>query len=137
MPPKTFKYYVDDSQARFENKQKPLQVLEILNKPDSPIQYTIEFENNQKQLNVLDITITNNGTDSVDFKIVRKRDFTNVQIKSNSNMACNISISFFKGFSSRAYKICLERYIDEEIQSTYSQRLVMKENLCKRYQTIN
>ena len=76
MPPKTFKYYVDDSQARFENKQKPLQVLEILNKLDSPIQYTIEFENNQKQLNVLDITITNNGTDSVDFKIVRKRDFT-------------------------------------------------------------
>ena len=135
MPPKTFKYYVDDSQARFENKQKPLQVLEILNKPDSPIQYTIEFEN--EQLNFLDITITNNGTDSVDFKILRKPEITNVQIKSNSNMAPNISISFFKGFSSRAYKICLERYIDEEIQSTCSQRLVMKENLCKRYQTIN
>ena len=56
--PKTFKRYVDDSHARFENKQKSLQFLEILNKQDSSIQYTIEFENNQKQLNFLDITIT-------------------------------------------------------------------------------
>ena len=60
--PKTFKRYVDDSDARFENKQKSLQFLEILNKQDSSIQYTVEFENNQKQLNFLDITITNNGT---------------------------------------------------------------------------
>ena len=59
--PKTFKHYVDDSHARFENKQKSLQFLEILNKQDPSIQYTIEFENNQKQLNFLDITITNNG----------------------------------------------------------------------------
>ena len=70
--PKTFKRYVDDSDSRFENKQKSLQFLEILNKQDSSIQYTIEFENNQKQLNFLDITITNNGTDSYDFKIFRK-----------------------------------------------------------------
>ena len=30
--PKTFKRYVDDSHVRFENKQKSLQFLEILNK---------------------------------------------------------------------------------------------------------
>ena len=30
--PKTFKRYVDDSHARLENKQKPLQFLEIVNK---------------------------------------------------------------------------------------------------------
>ena len=114
--PKTFKRYVDDSDSRFENKQKSLQFLEILNKQDSSIQYTIEFENNQKQLNFLDITITNNGTDSYDFKIFRKPAITNVQIKSNSNMAPNVSVSVFKGFLSRAYKICSERYIDEEIQ---------------------
>ena len=114
--PKTFKCYVDDGHARFENKQKSLQFLEILNKQDSSIQYTIEFENNQKQLNFLDITITNNGTDSYDFKIFRKPAITNVQIKSNSNMAPNVSVSVFKGFLSRAYKICSERYIDEEIQ---------------------
>ena len=114
--PKTFKHYVGDSHARFENKQKSLQFLEILNKQDSSIQYTIEFENNQKQLNFLDITITNNGTDSYDFKIFRKPAITNVQIKSNSNMAANVSVSNFTGFLSRAYKICSERYIDEEIQ---------------------
>ena len=31
-------------------------------------------------------------------------------------MALNVSASVFKGFLSRAYKICSERYIDEEIQ---------------------
>ena len=46
--PKTFKRYVDDSHARFKKKKKSLQFLEILNKRDSSIQYTIEFENNQK-----------------------------------------------------------------------------------------
>ena len=94
--PRPFKRYIDDSHVRFENKQKSLQLLEILNKPDSPIQYTIEFENNQKQLNFLDITITNNVSDSDDFIILRKPVIMNVQIKSNSNMAPNISISFFK-----------------------------------------
>ena len=96
--PKTFKRYVDDSHARFENKQKSLQFLEILNKQDLSIQYTIQFENNQKQFNFLDITITNNGTNSYDFKIFRKPAITNVQIKSNSNMAPNISVSVLKGF---------------------------------------
>ena len=114
--PKTFKRYVDDSDSRFENKQKSLQFLEILNKQDSSIQYTIEFENNQKQLNFLDITITNTRTDSHDFKIFRKPAITNVQIKSNSNMAPIASVSVFKGFLSRAYKIYSEHYINEEIQ---------------------
>ena len=41
--PKTFKRYIDDSHARFENKQKSLQFLEILNKQDSSIQYTTDL----------------------------------------------------------------------------------------------
>ena len=48
--PKTFKSYADDSHCRFENKQKSLQFLEILNKQGSPIQYTIEFQNNKKPI---------------------------------------------------------------------------------------
>ena len=114
--PKTFKRYVYDSHARFENKQKYIQFLEILNKQDSSIQYTIEFENYQKHLNFLDITITNNGTNSYDFKIFRKPAIRNVQLKSSSNMAPNVSVSGFKGFLYRADKICSERYIDKEIQ---------------------
>ena len=117
LSPKTFKRYVDDSHTRFENKQKSLQFLEILNKQDSSIQYTIEFENNRKQLNFLDITITNNGTNSYDFKIFRKPAITNIQINSNSNMAPNVSVSVFKGLLSRVCKICSKRYLDEEIQS--------------------
>ena len=31
-------------------------------------------------------------------------------------MALNVSVLVFKGFLSRVYKICSERYIDEEIQ---------------------
>ena len=42
--PKTFKRYVYKSHARFENQEKSLQLLEILNKQDSPIQYATEFE---------------------------------------------------------------------------------------------
>ena len=38
---KTLKRYVDYSRARFENKQRYLQVVEILNKQDAFIQYTI------------------------------------------------------------------------------------------------
>ena len=111
--PKTFKRYVNDSHTRFENKQKPLQFCEILNKQDSSIQHTIQFENNQKQLNFSDITITNNGNNSYDFKTFKKSAITDVQIKSNSNMVPNVSVSVFKGFLCRAYEVCSECYIDE------------------------
>ena len=40
-------------------------------------------------------------------------------------MAPNVSVSVFKGFLSRAYEICSERYIDEEIQFSIG---VFKEN---------
>ena len=42
-------------------------------------------------------------------------------------MTPNVSVSVFKRFLSRAYKICSERYIDEEIQSTNPQRMAIKE----------
>ena len=84
-----------------------------MNKQDSSIQYTTEFENNQKQLNFLD-NITSNET-HYDLKIFRKPAITNAQIKCNSNMAPNVSVSV-KGFLFRAYKICSKRNTDEEIQ---------------------
>ena len=96
--------------------KKSLQFFEILYKSEPFIQYTTKFENNQKQLNFLDITITNNGTHSYDFKIFRKPAITNVQSKSISNMAPNVSVPVLKGFLSIAYKIYSKCYIDEEIQ---------------------
>ena len=44
-------------------------------------------------------------------------------------MAPNVSVSVFKGFLSRAYKICPQRYIDEEVQFLIG---VFTENGCER-----
>ena len=102
LAPKTFKRFVDDSHARFNNREQSLQFLDILNSQDPSIQYTIEFENENKQLSFLDVTITNTGNNSYDFKIFQKTSITNVQIKPNSNIAPHIAMGVFKGFLSRA-----------------------------------
>ena len=117
LAPKSFKRFADDSHARFNNKelQLSLQLLDILNSQDPSIHYTIEFENENKQLSFLDITITNNSNNSYDFKIFRKTSITNVQIKSNLNIAPHNVMGVFKGFLSRAYKICTEKYLQCEI----------------------
>ena len=91
LAPKTFKRFFDDSHARFNNREQALQFLDILNSQDSSIQYTIEFENVNKQLSFLDVTITNTGNNSYDFKIFRKTSITNVQVKPNSNIAPHIA----------------------------------------------
>ena len=97
LAPKTFKRFVDDSYARFNNREQSLQFLDILNSQDPSIQYTTEFENENKQLNFLD-TITNTGNNSYDFKIFRKTSITNVQIKPNSNIAPHIAMRYSKVF---------------------------------------
>ena len=107
-----FERFVDDSHARFNNREQSLQVLDILNSQAASIQYTIEFENENKQLCLLDITITNTGNNSYDFKIFRK---TNVHIKLNSNIAPHTTVGAFKGFVPQAYKICTEEYLQSEI----------------------
>ena len=45
LAPKKFKGFVDDSHARFNNREQSLQFLDILNNQDPLIQYTIEFKN--------------------------------------------------------------------------------------------
>ena len=87
LAPKTLKRFVDDFCARVNNREQSLQFLDILKNQDSLIQYTTEFENENKQLNFLDITISNTGNNSYNFKIFRKTSITNVQIKPNSNIA--------------------------------------------------
>ena len=106
--PKSFKRYVDDSHARFQNKNNSEKFLNILNNQDPLIQYTIEYENNEKELNFLDLTIKNNKSKKYEFKIYRKPAITNVQIKPNSDICPNITVGVFKGFLSRAYNICSE-----------------------------
>ena len=115
LAPKTFKRFVDDSHAGFNNREQSLQFLEILNSQDPSMQYTIEFENENKQLSFLDISITHIDNNSHDFKIFQKTSITKVQINPNSNIQPPIAMGVFKGFLSRAYKICTEKHLQSEI----------------------
>ena len=57
--PKMFRRFVDDSHPRFEDRPHVKNFLEILNKQDPAIKYTVEFENHKYSLNFLDININN------------------------------------------------------------------------------
>ena len=74
--------------------------LEILDKEDSAIKYTVEFEDHKHSLNFLDINITNNISYKKDkFKVHRKDTIT------------NITKSILKGVLYRARTLCSEKYI--------------------------
>ena len=49
--PKTFRRFVDDSNARFQERSHADKFLEILNKQDPAIKYTVEFEDHKHPLN--------------------------------------------------------------------------------------
>ena len=93
---KTFKRFVDDSRARFQNRSQASKFLEILNKQDPAIKYTFEFEDHKHSLIFLDINITNNTTNiKYEFKVHRKDAITNIDIKSNSCIDPSITKSVF------------------------------------------
>ena len=64
----------------------------------------------------MDVTTWNNLNHSYDFAVYRKPAITNVQIKPHSNICPNIAIGVFKGFLSRALRICSENYLVQEIE---------------------
>ena len=68
LAPKTFKRFVDDSHARFNNREQSLQFLDILNSQDPSIQYTTEFENGNTQLIFLDVSMRSTGNNSLWFQ---------------------------------------------------------------------
>ena len=114
--PKSFKRYVDDSHARFNTIGESNKFHEILNQQDPAIQYTIEIEDANKMLNFLDVSIINNQNSTYEFKIYRKPAITNVQIKPNSCINPSIVNGVFKGFLSRASRICSEKHLPEEVE---------------------
>ena len=61
------------------------------------------------------IIIENKATETYNFKIYRKNAITNVQIKKNSCVDSKVTQGVFKGFLSRAWKICTEKYRQDEI----------------------
>lgn len=114
--PITHKRYVDDTHDRFWDRDKSEEFLKILNAQDRRIQYTAEYENERKELNYLEIKTINNGNYKYEFKIHRKDAITNVQIKPESCHDDKIKIGVFKGFLLRAYAICSEKYLAQEIE---------------------
>ena len=115
--PKTFRRFVDDSHARFQNRSHANKFLEILNKQDPSIKYTVEFEDHKHSVNFLDINITKNITNrKYEFIVHQKDAITNIHIKPNTFIDPSITKSVFKGFLHRAHTICSEKYIKEEIQ---------------------
>jgi predicted GIY-YIG superfamily endonuclease len=112
---KSFLRYVDDSHARFTNKDNAIRFQKILNSQHQAIKYTIELEDDSKTLNFLDIQITNNKTGNYDFNVHRKDALTNVQVKYNSNHDPKILDGIFKGFIHRALFICSEKFVQKEI----------------------
>ena len=114
--PLTFKRYVDDSHARFQNADCADQFLTILNAQDPKIQYTIEREDDEKKLAFLDLHICNDGSGQYDFNVYRKEAITNVQIKPQSCINPRTAQGVFKGFLARAYRLCSPTHLNEEIQ---------------------
>ncbi|XP_065677442.1 uncharacterized protein LOC136092812 [Hydra vulgaris] len=65
----------------------------------------------------LDVCIsTNQFLHKYDFSIYRKQVTTNVLVEPHFSISPNIAISIFKGFLSRAYKICLKQNIQNEVK---------------------
>ena len=106
---------MDDSHSRFKSNHEANNFLEILNKQDECIQYTMEMEDDKKQLGFLDVSITNSGNGSYEFQVYRKDAITNVQAKPHSSINPKIFSGIFKGFLVRAKRICSSQHLDKEI----------------------
>ena len=74
----------------------------------------MEKEDQSRKLNFLDVAIINTGAGKYEFKIYRKNAITNVQIKLYSYFSPALVRDIFKGFVSRAKKLCFEKYLDDE-----------------------
>ena len=79
--PLTYKRYVDDSHTKFETVHQSHSFLDILNKQNKPIQYTMGKEGRSQKLHFLDVTIINTGAGKYVFNIHRKNAIKNVQFK--------------------------------------------------------
>ena len=130
----SFYRYVDDSHARFEEKDSAKDFRDILNNQHKKIQYTIDYENENKVLEFLDVKIINNGTGKYEFDIHRKDAITNVQVKPHSSHDPNILQGIFKGFVHRAMAICSEIHLDDELnflKGVFKENGYEEADLCK------
>ena len=72
---------VDDSHTKFETVHQSHSFLDIFNKRNKSIQYTMGKEGRSQKLHFLDVTIINTGAGKYEFNIHRKNAIRNVQLK--------------------------------------------------------
>ena len=68
LAPLTYKRHIDDSHARFETVHQSHSFLNILNKQNKAIQYTVEKEYQSRKLNFVDVTTINTCAEKYEFK---------------------------------------------------------------------
>ena len=107
---------MDDSHARFVDADHAEEFLCVLNSQDDKIQYTIEKENHEGVLAFLDISIRNNKSGRYEFSIHRKDAITNLQIHPESSVNPSTVFGVFKGFLTRAHRICSPNRLQEEVE---------------------
>ena len=78
--PKTLGRFVDESHVCFQERSHADEFLEILNKQDPAIKYTLEFEDHKHSLNFLDVNINNMTDKKYKYKVHRKNAITNLHI---------------------------------------------------------
>ena len=76
----------------------------------------METQNSESELSFLDVTVMNKGTGNYEFKVFRKKAITNVMIKPSSSVNPTLSTGIFKGFVTRAMRICSPQYLQAEIE---------------------
>ena len=99
------KTYINDSQARFKTMKQSHSFLNILNKQNKVIKYTMEKEDKSLKLNFLDVTIRNTGAGKHEFQMHHKNAITNFQIKPNSFVNSSLIRGILKRFVFRAKKV--------------------------------
>ena len=114
-PPKTYRRYVDDSHARFNNDPEAEEFKTVLNQQHPNIQYTMDRENSNKELEFLDIKTKNSGNGQYEFTVHRKDAITNIQVKPHSDHDPKILQGIFKGFVHRAINICSPQHLMDEL----------------------
>ena len=103
----TDKRYVDDSHARFETAHESHSFLNILNKQNKTI-------HNGKRRSITKTELFRcynykHWCRGIEFKIHRKNAITNAQIKPQSYVNPALIRGVFKGFVSRAKKLCSDK----------------------------
>ena len=106
--------YADDIFAIVPDNLNMNEFLVKLNDFNPNIQFTLEIENNGK-LPFLDVLLIRNSSHNLDFKVYRKPTHSNTYIHAFSKHSFKIKLATISNIFLRAYNICSNIYIDEEI----------------------